>query len=141
MGYGEKVKKWFFDEDGDGEDIAEDYDAVEVDTVPKTSLFEQAKLSKTSEAVKSLNMNKDSHLVLFEPRSFGETQDIANYLKTKKATVVNLHRLQKDVDFLSGVIYAIEGDIQRIGPKIFLCTPRNISVAGTIDLDEDEQED
>ena len=109
MGYGEKVKKWFFDEDGDGEDIAEDYDAVEVDTVPKTSLFEQAKLSKT-------------------------------------ATVVNLHRLQKDqakrvVDFLSGVIYAIEGDIQRIGPKIFLCTPRNISVAGTIDLDEDEQED
>ena len=45
------------------------------------------------------------------------------------------------VDFLSGVIYAIEGDIQRIGPKIFLCTPRNISVAGTIDLDEDEQED
>ena len=62
MGYGEKVKKWFFDEDGDGEDIAEDYDAVEVDTVPKTSLFEQAKLSKTSEAVKSLNMNKDSHL-------------------------------------------------------------------------------
>lgn len=135
MGYGEKVKKWFFDEDGDGEDIAEDYDAVEVDTEPKTS-----------EAVKSLNMNKDSHLVLFEPRSFGETQDIANYLKTKKATVVNLHRLQKDqakrvVDFLSGVIYAIEGDIQRIGPKIFLCTPRNISVAGTIDLDEDEQED
>ena len=131
----DKVKKWFFDEDGDGEDVVEEYDAVEVDTEPKTS-----------EAVKSLNMNKDSHLVLFEPRSFGETQDIANYLKTKKATVVNLHRLQKDqakrvVDFLSGVIYAIEGDIQRIGPKIFLCTPRNISVAGTIDLDEDEQED
>ena len=45
MGYGEKVKKWFFDEDGDGEDIAEDYDAVEVDTEPKTSLFEQAKFA------------------------------------------------------------------------------------------------
>ena len=74
------------------------------------------------------------------------TKTTYNNLKTKKATVVNLHRLQKDqakrvVDFLSGVIYAIEGDIQRIGPKIFLCTPRNISVAGTIDLDEDEQED
>ena len=75
----DKVKKWFFDEDGDGEDVVEEYDAVEVDTEPKTSLFEQAKFSKTSEAVKSLNMNKDSHLVLFEPRSFGETQDIASY--------------------------------------------------------------
>ena len=146
MGYGEKVKKWFFDEEGDDYNVAEDdYNAVEVDTEPKTSLFEQAKYAKTSEAVNALN-DKNSHLVLFEPRSFGETQEIAKYLKARKATVVNLHRLQKDqtkrvVDFLTGVIYAIEGDIQRIGPKIFLCTPRNISVAGTIDLDEEEQED
>ena len=146
MGYGEKVKKWFFDEEGDDYNVAEDdYNAVEVDTEPKTSLFEQAKYAKTSEAVNALN-DKNSHLVLFEPRSFGETQEIAKYLKARKATVVNLHRLQKDqskrvVDFLTGVIYAIEGDIQRIGPKIFLCTPRNISVAGTIDLDDEEQED
>ena len=32
----DKVKKWFFDEDGDGEDVVEEYDAVEVDTEPKT---------------------------------------------------------------------------------------------------------
>ena len=146
MGYGEKVKKWFFDEEGDEYNVAEDdYNAVEVDTEPKTILFEQAKYAKTSEAVNALN-DKNSHLVLFEPRSFGDSQEIAQYLKARQATVVNLHRLQKDqskrvVDFLTGVIYAIEGDIQRIGPKIFLCTPRNISVAGTIDLDEEEQED
>ena len=114
MGYGEKVKKWFFDEEGDDYNVAEDdYNAVEVDTEPKTSLFEQAKYAKTSEAVNALN-DKNSHLVLFEPRSFGDSQEIANYLKARKATVVNLHRLQKDqskrvVDFLTGVIYAIEG--------------------------------
>lgn len=142
MGYGQKVKKWFFDEESDEDDVDE-YEAVEVDTEPKTSLFEQAKFSKASDAVKALNANKDSHLVLFEPRAFGEAQDIATFLKQKKTAVVNLHRLQKDqakrvVDFLTGVIFAIEGDIQRIGPKIFLCTPRNINVTGTIDLDEDE---
>ena len=141
MGYGQKVKKWFFDEDGDE---VEEY--VEIDTEPKTSLFEQAKFSKTSDAIKALNANKDSQLILFEPRAFAETQDIANHLKQKKAAVVNLHRLQKEqskrvVDFLSGVIFAIEGDIQRIGPRIFLCTPKNIGVSGTIDLDEDESEE
>ena len=140
MGYGQKVKKWFFDEDGD------EYEDVEIDTEPKTSLFEQAKFSKTSDAIKALNANKDSQLILFEPRAFAETQDIANHLKQKKAAVVNLHRLQKEqskrvVDFLSGVIFAIEGDIQRIGPRIFLCTPKNIGVSGTIDLDEDESEE
>ena len=143
MGYGQKVKKWFFDEDGDE---VEEYEDVEIDTEPKTSLFEQAKFSKTSDAIKALNANKDSQLILFEPRAFAETQDIANHLKQKKAAVVNLHRLQKEqskrvVDFLSGVIFAIEGDIQRTGPRIFLCTPKNIGVSGTIDLDEDESEE
>ena len=35
--------------------------------------------------------------------------------------LVHLHldQAKRVVDFLSGVIYAIEGDIQRIGPKIF----------------------
>ena len=143
MGYGQKVIKWFFDEDGD---VVDEYEDVEIDTEPKTSLFEQAKFSKTSDAIKALNANKDSQLILFEPRAFAETQDIANHLKQKKAAVVNLHRLQKEqskrvVDFLSGVIFAIEGDIQRIGPRIFLCTPKNIGVSGTIDLDEDESEE
>ena len=143
MGYGQKVKKWFFDEAGDE---VEEYEDVEIDTEPKTSLFEQEKFSKTRDAIKALNANKDSQLILFEPRAFAETQDIANHLKQKKAAVVNLHRLQKEqskrvVDFLSGVIFAIEGDIQRIGPRIFLCTPKNIGVSGTIDLDEDESEE
>ena len=143
MGYGQKVKKWFFDEDGDE---VEEYEDVEIDTEPKTSLFEQAKFSKTSDAIKALNANKDSQLILFEPRAYAETQEIAKYLKNKQAVVINLHRLQKEqskrvVDFLSGVIFAIEGDIQRIGPRIFLCTPKNIGVSGTIDLDEDESEE
>ena len=136
MGYGEKVKKWFFDEEGD--DI-EEYDDVEIDT-------EQAKNAKTSEAISKLNSNKDSQLILFEPRAYAETQEIAKYLKNKQAVVINLHRLQKEqakrvVDFLSGVIYAIDGDIQTIGPKIFLCAPKNISVSGNIDVTDEESVD
>lgn len=138
----DKVKKWFFEEDSE-----EDYEDVEIDTEEtKTSLFEKAKSTRPSDAVKALNANKDSHLILFEPRAYSETQDIANYLKQKRAAVVNLHRLQKEqakrvIDFLSGVIYAIEGDIQQIGPKIFLCTPKNIGVSGNITMDDSETEE
>ena len=93
-----------------------------------------------------LNSNKDSQLILFEPRAYAETQEIAKYLKNKQAVVINLHRLQKEqakrvVDFLSGVIYAIDGDIQTIGPKIFLCAPKNISVSGNIDVTDEESVD
>lgn len=139
----DKVKKWFFEEEEDDE-----YEEVteEIEEPAKTtSMFEKAKSTKTSDAVKALNVNKDSHLVLFEPRAYSETQEIATYLKQKRAAVVNLHRLQREqskrvIDFLSGVIFAIEGDIQQIGPKIFLCTPKNIGVSGNISLDENEEE-
>ena len=146
MGYGEKVKKWFFEEE-DEDDV---YENEEIDgedeTVKSTSLFEKAKSSKTSDAVKALSANKDSHLILFEPRAYSETQEIAIYLKQKRAAVVNLHRLQKEqskrvIDFLSGVIFAIEGDIQQIGPKIFLCTPKNIGVSGNITMDDSETDE
>ena len=142
----DKVKKWFFEEDDDDEV----YEDVEIDAqeepVKTTSMFEKAKSTKTSDAVKALSANKDSHLILFEPRAYSETQEIANYLKQKRAAVVNLHRLQKEqskrvIDFLSDVIYAIEGDIQQIGPKIFLCTPKNIGVSGNITMDESETEE
>lgn len=146
MGYGQKVKKWFFEEE-DEDDVYDDVEIDAEDEAPKTtSLFEKAKSTKTSDAVRALSANKDSHLVLFEPRAYSETQEIAIYLKQKRAAVVNLHRLQKEqskrvIDFLSGVIFAIEGDIQQIGPKIFLCTPKNIGVSGNITMDATETEE
>ena len=43
------------------------------------------------------------------------------------------------MDFLSGTIYAIKGNIQKIGSGIFLCTPNNINVQGKI-TDETEKD-
>ena len=139
----DKVRKWFFEEEYEDFDDFDEEMVEDEEEENKTSLFEKAKSARTSEVVNKLNANKDSNLVLFEPRSYSETQDIALYLKQKKAAVVNLHRLQKEqskrvIDFLSGVIYAIDGDIQQIGPKIFLCTPKNIAVSGNISLDDEE---
>ncbi|SUL34575.1 YlmF protein [Staphylococcus aureus] len=76
-------------------------------------------------------------MCLFEPRVFSDTQDIADELKNRRATLVNLQRIDKVsakriIDFLSGTVYAIGGDIQRVGTDIFLCTPDNVEVAGSI---------
>lgn len=80
---------------------------------------------------------KSSKVVLVEPRVYAEAQDISEQLKNKKAVVVNLQRIDREqgiriVDFLSGTVYAIGGDIQRIGTDIFLCVPENIEVDGAI---------
>ena len=78
-----------------------------------------------------------SKMMLLEPRAYSESQQIADYLKNRNAVVVNLKRVTPDqakriVDFLYGTIYAIGGDIQKLGGGIFLCTPNNVKVDGKI---------
>ncbi len=36
------------------------------------------------------------------------------------------------VDFLSGTVYAIGGDIQKVGASIFICAPDNVEISGSI---------
>ncbi len=76
-------------------------------------------------------------MILLEPRAFSEAQQIADYLRNRNTVVVNLKRVTADqakriIDFLSGTIYAVNGNIQKIGGGIFLCTPNNINIQGKI---------
>lgn len=80
-------------------------------------------------------------MILLEPRAFSEAQTIADYLKSRNTVVVNLKRVTPEVakrivDFLSGSVYAIGGDLQKLGNGIFLCTPNNVNVEGKISSDE-----
>lgn len=87
----------------------------------------------------------DVKMVLFDPRTYEEVEEIASFLMQRRAIVVNLHRLQRDsaqrmIDFLQGVLFALDGTIQKVGNNIFLCTPRSIGVQGEINLDNDDSE-
>ena len=70
-------------------------------------------------------------------------EEIARHLKAKQAAVVNLHRLQRDfaqrtIDFLTGVVFALDGTIQKIGHNVILCAPKNVAVSGEIKIDSDD---
>ncbi|PFO05962.1 cell division protein SepF [Bacillus sp. AFS076308] len=87
--------------------------------------------------VSSTNTSKASKVILVEPITYSESTEIADHLKNRRAVVVNLQSIDREqgrqiVDFLSGAVYAIGGDIQKIGSSIFLCTPDNVEVAGNI---------
>lgn len=76
-----------------------------------------------------------SKIVVFEPRVYSEVQEIADLLLSKQSVILNFTRIEEDqakriVDFLTGTIYAISGDIQRVGEEIFLCTPKNVEIDG-----------
>jgi cell division inhibitor SepF len=138
-----KLKTFFFLDDG--------YDDNDDEYVEK----EEPKKQKQQQPVKSQNVvslqsvqktvtpTKGSKVILLEPRTYSESTEIADHLKSRRAVVVNLQRIDNEqgrqiIDFLSGVVYAIGGDIQKIGMSIFLCTPDNVEVSGNIsDLIQD----
>lgn len=117
------LKKWFMN---DTEDVFNDESA------------DQFYNLKTTEALE----DGATKLVLLEPRAFSEAQQIADQLKNRNTVVVNLKRVTKEqakriIDFLSGTIYAIGGDIQKVGGGIFLCAPNNVNVQGKITEETD----
>jgi len=103
----------------------------------ETSPFEARKQSTKGNNVVSIHSQKNVRVILNEPRSYDEAQDIADHLRSRRSVVVNLQRVRTDlavriVDFLSGTIYALNGSISKIGPNIFLCTPDTVEIQGSI---------
>ena len=76
-----------------------------------------------------VSKNHSKVKLLVEPRVYSEAQDIADHLKNRRAVVVNLQRIDSEqaktnCRFLSGTVYALGGDIQKIGTDIFLMYTR-----------------
>lgn len=78
-------------------------------------------------------------IALFEPRIYSDVREIGKQLLNGQAVIVNFTQEDqkaalKTIDFLNGVVFAIDGKMKRIGEQIFLCTPKNYEVSGrTID--------
>ena len=93
---------------------------------------------------KSNNKEFKNKTILVEPRAFSEAQQIADYLKTNNQVVVNFKRVTSDVskrimDFLNGIIYAIEGTMQKLGPGIVICAPKGFEIEGNISEEESKK--
>ena len=105
---------------------------------------EEDDIDDTGEYYSGEKNDSENKMILLEPRAYSESQQIADYLKSRSAVVVNLKRVTPDqakriVDFLSGTLYAIGGDLQKLGGGIFLCTPKNINVEGKITDDNSQK--
>ena len=95
----------------------------------ETSPFEARKQSTKGNNVVSIHSQKNVRVILNEPRSYDEAQEIADHLRSRRSVVVNLQRVRTDqavriVDFLSGTVYALNGSISKLGAAIFFCARR-----------------
>lgn len=121
--------------DSDVEEYEDDYE-TEVEDTYEEPVYSRFSDRRSSKVVKLHNSNAQMRVVVVQPESFEEASSIASHLKNKKPIVLNLEALDKNVarriiDFLSGAVYALEGDIRKVSNGIFVIAPSNVDIMGT----------
>ena len=84
-------------------------------------------------------------VVLFRPSSFNDTSKAADDLRNRKAVIVNMENVDKAmarrvVDFLSGCVYALDGDVKKIAQSAYLFCPHNMDIVGDLETLQAEVE-
>lgn len=123
------------DLDEDDEMYDEYYEDEHYDTdIPSNPV----KTKKTNNKVLNIHTNASMKIIVHEPMSYDESPEIIDDLKARKTVVVNLEQLEavtkrQIFDFISGGIYAIEGNIQKVTTDIFIFAPSSVEIDGLKD--------
>ena len=106
-------------------------------------------VSTTGFSGQVLSMNTSAsnkqEVVLFRPGSFNDTSKAADDLRSRKAVIVNMENVDKAmarrvVDFLSGCVYALDGDVKKIAQSAYLFCPHNMDIVGDLETLQAEVE-
>ncbi|GMA07044.1 cell division protein SepF [Tetragenococcus halophilus subsp. flandriensis] len=86
--------------------------------------------------VKQTQQSQSGKIMIIEPRAYSEAMTIAKHVIGGESVLVNFrlieeHQARRIVDFLTGTVYAEDGDIKRVADEIFLCTPKEVEIDGT----------
>ena len=85
---------------------------------------------------------KVSKIFVMEPSVYTEAERIADALLKGEAVIINFRKMEvadakRVIDFVVGVTYAINGDVQQIREDIYICSPPNYQVQGSFVENED----
>ena len=91
--------------------------------------------------VVNMPQTQQVRMVISQPTSFEQAEEICTYLKNRKSVIVNLEYVNKDVarrivDVMSGAVHALDGHIQKISNSIFLIAPTYYEISTEIARDE-----
>ena len=91
--------------------------------------------------VVNMPQTQQVRMVISQPTTFEQAEEICSYLKNRKSVIVNLEYVNKDVarrivDVMSGAVHALDGHIQKISNSIFLIAPTYYEISTEMARDE-----
>lgn len=85
--------------------------------------------------VQMRSASRGLEVIIRQPTSFDDSQEICDFLKEERAIIVNLENVdpalaQKMMDFISGAIYALDAKIHQISGCVFCISPAKVDISG-----------
>lgn len=122
------------------EEYDEEYEYETVDVENDEEETEERGFFKRNKVV-SMPQVQQVRMVITQPTSFEQSEEICGYLKEKKSVIINLEYVNKDVarriiDFVAGAVNALDGHMQKISNAIFLVAPMNYDIASDLAREE-----
>ena len=114
-------------------DVAEEYE--EEDSEKENKLWGRKNKVVNMPQVQQIKM------VISQPTTFDQAEDICDLLKEKQSVIVNLEYVNKDIarriiDVVSGAVHALDGHIQKVSNSIFLIAPFNYEITNEMAREE-----
>ncbi len=114
-------------EGADGQDYQNGYDDYADNNYPQEG--DGGYGAADSEVSATLEMK------VVRPEDFTSATDIADHLLSGRTVVLNLEVASKDVaarliDFLSGVVYSVHGNVRRVATNTYVITPDRVKISG-----------
>lgn len=110
-------------------DVAEEYEEAEETEVSNS-------YSRRDKVVPMATNHNPMQIMGFRPHAFKDVEEIAVALKERKAVlfdvnnVTNVEDARRIVDFISGVVMGVDGDMKKLTDGIFSAAPSNVSLSG-----------
>jgi cell division inhibitor SepF len=78
--------------------------------------------------------NSAYNIITLQPRSYSEARKVGEYYREGNPVIINLDDMEESerkrlVDFASGLVFGLNGRIERISLKVFLLSPANVNVS------------
>lgn len=91
--------------------------------------------SAGSKVVQMPSSNNDLEVCIVKPGNIGEAQQVCDLLLNSHPVVVNLEGIdimeaQRIMDFISGCIFAISGNMCQVSRYIFIFSPKDVDISG-----------
>ncbi len=96
---------------------------------------------RKSSKVVTMPQQQQIRMVISQPTTFDQAEDICDLLKDKQSVIVNLEYVNKDIarriiDVVSGAVHALDGHIQKVSNSIFLIAPYNYEITNEMAREE-----